>query len=251
EVNPFQPRNEFDEEALQELSESIGVHGLIQPITVRRLNPKAYQLISGERRLRASKRAGLAEIPAYIRVANDQEMLEMALVENIQREQLNAIEVAITYQRLLEECKLTHESLADRVGKKRTTITNHLRLLKLPPDIQNAIKEKSISMGHARELAGIEDFALRKALFLDTIKNGWSVRRLEEECRKYKEPRKKTAKPAASSLPQEYKKVEQNFKSFFGSGSIKLKLKSDGKGQIVIPFTSVDQLNEFLDRIEE
>lgn len=142
EVNPFQPRNEFDEEALLELSNSIQIYGLIQPITVRRLSANAYQLISGERRLRASKMAGLTEIPAYIRLANDQEMLEMALVENIQRENLNAIEIAITYQRLKDECNLTDDTLAERVGKQRSTITNYRNLLKLPPDIQTAVKEK-------------------------------------------------------------------------------------------------------------
>ncbi|MEL6866667.1 MAG: ParB/RepB/Spo0J family partition protein, partial [Bacteroidota bacterium] len=154
EVNPGQPRIEFDEEALQELSESIKVHGLIQPITVRRLNEQTYQLISGERRMRASKIAGLKEVPAYIRLANDQEMLEMALIENIQREDLNAIEVANSYQRLIEECELTHEALSERVGKNRSSVTNYLRLLKLPPDVQSAIKEQKISMGHARALAG-------------------------------------------------------------------------------------------------
>jgi ParB family chromosome partitioning protein len=156
EVNPFQPRVEFDEEALKELSSSIKVHGVIQPLTLRRLSDNAYQLISGERRLRASKLAGLQEVPAYVRLANDQEMLEMALVENIQRQDLNPIEVAITYQRLIDECSLTHQNLGGRVGKKRSTVSNFLRLLQLPPQIQQALKNKRISMGHAKALGELK-----------------------------------------------------------------------------------------------
>ena len=203
-VNPNQPRVDFDEEALQELSESIQTHGLIQPVTVRRLSPNEYQLISGERRWRASQLAGLEAIPAYIRLANDQEMLEMALVENIQRENLNAIEVAITYQRLKEECKLTDEKLAGRVGKKRSTITNHIRLLKLPPDIQKAIKAREISMGHARALAGVDEYALRDSLFRQTVKDGLSVRALERLISSYNAP--KPPKKAQTQIPDGYKK---------------------------------------------
>ena len=170
--NPDQPRKDFDEEALQELADSLKVYGLIQPVTVRRLSSDAYQLISGERRWKASQLAGLEEIPAYVRLANDQEMMEMALVENIQREDLNAMEVAITYQRLIEEFSLRHEDLAQRVGKKRATITNFLRLLELPPVVQESVKEGEISMGHARALAGLDDFAVQKYL-LDKIK--WHI----------------------------------------------------------------------------
>ncbi len=249
EVNPFQPRNDFDEEALEELAESIRVHGLIQPITVRRLNANTYQLISGERRLRASRMAELEEIPAYIRIANDQEMLEMALVENIQREQLNAIEIAITYQRLKEECALTDEQLAERVGKKRSTITNHLRLLKLPPDIQEAVKDQQLSMGHARELAGVEDYGLRHFLFQEVLKKGLSVRALENLKRSYSEPKPKGEKKP--ELPDDYQTVQQNFRDFFGSRRVKLQLKEKGKGRIVIPFNTVDELNQLLDRLEE
>ena len=249
EVNPFQPRNDFDEEALQELAESIEVHGLIQPITVRRLNAGAYQLISGERRLRASKMANLTEVPAYIRIANDQEMLEMALVENIQREQLNAIEIAITYQRLKEECTLTDEQLAERVGKKRSTITNHLRLLKLPPDIQEAVKDQRLSMGHARELAGVEDFGLRNFLFQEVLKKGLSVRALENLKRSYSAPAAKKKKK--ESLPDDYQTVQQHFRDFFGSRRVRLQLKEKGKGQIILPFNSVEELNQLLDRLEE
>lgn len=248
EVNPFQPRNDFDEEALKELADSIKVHGLIQPITVRRMSPNEYQLISGERRLRASKMAGLEELPAYIRIANDQQMLEMALVENIQREQLNAIEIAITYQRLKEECSLTDKTLAERVGKKRSTITNHLRLLTLPPDIQESVKNQELSMGHARALAGVDDYALRKHFFDQTLSKNLSVRALEKMIQAYKTPKPKAAK---ESLPDDYKNVQQNFRSFFGSKRVQLKLKGEGKGQIVIPFGSVEELNQLIDRIED
>ena len=157
EVNPFQPRSDFAPETLQELADSIKLQGLIQPITVRRIGHNAYQLISGERRLRASKLAGLSEIPAYIRTANDQQMLEMALIENIQRENLNAIEVALSFQRMIEECSLKQEELGDRVSKSRSTVTNYLRLLKLPPTIQASIRDSEISMGHARALISVED----------------------------------------------------------------------------------------------
>lgn len=247
EVNPFQPRNEFDPEALQELSESLKVHGLIQPITVRRLNSETYQLISGERRLRASKLAGLTEVPAYIRLANDQEMIEMALVENIQRENLNAIEVAITYQRLLEECDLTHENLSERVGKKRSTVTNSLRLLKLPPDIQKSLKEGAISMGHARALINIEDVAIQNIIFKEILAKDLSVRATEQLVKSYREP---TAKPSTSpTLPNDYQTVENNLKTYLGA-KVSLKLKSNGSGQISIPFTSTNDLNRLLDLIE-
>jgi ParB family chromosome partitioning protein len=251
EVNPYQPRNEFDEDALNELAESIKIHGLIQPITLRRLNANEYQLISGERRLRASKMAGLEEVPAYIRLANDQEMLEMALVENIQRENLNAIEVALTLSRLKEECKLTDEKLSERVGKKRSTITNHLRLLKLPADIQKAIKDRSISMGHARVLAGVEDYGIREALFKTTIKEALSVRALEQLASSYNESKPgKSAAKKAPNLPNEYEQVQQQLREHFGTPRIQLKLKKAGKGQIVIPFESDDQLNDMLEQLD-
>jgi ParB family chromosome partitioning protein len=248
EVNPFQPRNEFDQEALEELAESLRVHGLIQPITVRRLAPNAYQLISGERRLRASRLAGLSEVPAYIRIANDQEMLEMALIENIQRENLNPIEISITYQRLKEECKLTDERLAERVGKKRSTVTNHLRLLKLPPDIQQSIKEKKLSMGHARALAGVEEYALRDSLFRQTLREELSVRALENLISAYQSPRQKKSAP---QLPDDFGEVQQQFRSFFGTKKVALKMQGDGRGQIVIPFANISELNELIDRIQD
>ncbi len=253
EVNPHQPRVDFDAEALQELADSITTYGLIQPITVRRLSPKQYQLISGERRMRASKMAGLEEVPAYIRMADDQAMLEMALVENIQRENLNAIEIAQTYHRLKEECSLTDEGLADRVGKKRSTITNHLRLLKLPPDIQKAIKERQISMGHARALAGVYDVAVRNSFFQETLNKGLSVRALEKLINDFAQEGKKKRedKNKNTALPDDYRKVEQSFRSFFGTGKLQVKLRENGKGQIVIPFNSVDELNAFIERIED
>ncbi|HMN89688.1 MAG TPA: ParB/RepB/Spo0J family partition protein [Saprospiraceae bacterium] len=247
EVNPFQPRNEFDEAALAELSASIQVHGLIQPITVRRLSANEYQLISGERRLRASKMAGLEEIPAYIRLANDQEMLEMALVENIQRENLNAIEIAITYQRLKEECNLTDEALASRVGKQRSTVTNHMRLLKLPPDIQKAIKDKQISMGHARVLAGVDDFALQNSLFRETLRQGLSVRALETLASAHHGDKPRKSKP---SLPDAYEDIQRRLREHLGTPRVQLKLKGEGKGQIVIGFDSNNQLNDLLEQFE-
>jgi len=246
EVNPFQPRDQFDAAALQELATSIQTYGLIQPITVRRLSAQEYQLISGERRLRASKMAGLTEIPAYIRLANDQEMLEMALVENIQRENLNAIEVAITYQRLKDECNLTDDSLAERVGKQRSTITNYRNLLKLPPDIQTAIKEKRLSTGHAKVLAGVEDYGVQNSLFHETLKQGLSVRALESLINSYNQAQQ-PAKKTASKLDDGYEQVQQRFREFFGTRGVQLKLKSPGKGQIVIPFDSDGQLNDLLD----
>lgn len=249
EVNPWQPRNEFDENALAELSESVKVHGLIQPITVRRLSPNAYQLISGERRLRASKMAGLTEVPAYIRLANDQEMLEMALVENIQREDLNAIEVAITLQRLKEECSLTDESLSDRMGKKRSTVTNYLRLLKLPPNIQKSIKDREISMGHARVLAGIDDYAVRDSLYRKTIKEGLSVRDLEQLAATLSED--KPRKTSKERLPDAYDDVQKNLRELFGTAKVQIKLQGQGKGQIILPFDTVEQFNSYLEHLEK
>ncbi len=248
EVNPFQPRKEFDEEALQELANSIKVHGLIQPLTVRRLSEDSYQLISGERRLRAARLAGLEEVPAYIRLANDQEMLEMALVENIQREDLNAIEVAITFQRLIDECQLTHEALSERVGKKRSTVTNFLRLLRLPPEIQKAVKERHISMGHARALAGIENLALQLVVFRQVIEQGLSVRATEMLIRKYNTPAA-TPKKTSSDLPDIYRRVQDQLSKSLGA-KVQLKRTKQGKGQIVIPFANDEDLNRLLELLD-
>ncbi|MEM6724251.1 MAG: ParB/RepB/Spo0J family partition protein [Bacteroidota bacterium] len=248
ETNPWQPRTEFDKEALDELSQSITIHGLIQPITVRRLADKKYQLISGERRLRASKMAGLSEIPAYIRIANDQEMLEMALVENIQRQNLNAIEVAITYQRLKDECKLTDEKLADRVGKNRSTITNYLRLLKLPPAIQGGLKDAVLSMGHARAIVGLKAADLQLHVFKEVQQKGLSVRQTEDLISLLN--KKKDIKKAAPKVPPAFRKVADNLAGYLGT-KVNLKVSGKGNGQIVINFMNTEDLNRILELIEE
>jgi ParB family transcriptional regulator, chromosome partitioning protein len=249
ETNPWQPRSEFDEAQLTELSESLKVHGLIQPITVRRLNDRAYQLISGERRLRASKLANLVEIPAYIRIANDQEMLEMALVENIQRAELNPIEVAISYKRLMDECSLTHESLAGRVGKERSTVSNSIRLLKLPPELQLGVKKQLVSMGHARALVGVDDHALQLMLYRETLEQSLSVRKLEELIREYTQPKDKTALvKEVKLLTADQKRVQSNLAHHFGA-KVALKQEGNGKGAITINFKDTDDLNRILDTI--
>jgi ParB family transcriptional regulator, chromosome partitioning protein len=251
EINPFQPRTEFDEGALKELSDSIVNHGLIQPITLRQLSSNSYQLISGERRLRASKLAGLTDIPAYIRVANDQEMLEMALVENIQRENLNAIEIALSLQRLVDECSLTHELLSDRVNKNRSTVTNYLRLLKLPPDIQSGIKNKQISMGHARALAGIGDPAFQLSIYKEIVAKGLSVREVESLIKRAQDASKQPKKNAgAAVLPDEYLQYKQRLSLALGL-KVDLKKNSDGSGKLIISYNSEDDLNKLLDYSED
>ncbi len=250
EANPFQPRTDFEAEALEELAASIRTYGVIQPLTVRHMGDGKYQLISGERRLRASKMAGLKEVPAYIRVVEgDQEMLEMALVENIQRAELNPLEVAITYQRLIEECNLTHDAMAERVGKKRSTITNFLSVLKLPPQIQEALKNKQINLGHAKALRGVEDLALQLSLFNEVVSRGLSVRATEELVRSYTAG-KSTAARSKAALPEAYAEVQDRLRMYLGA-KVQLKLSSQGKGQIVIPFGSDADLNRLLDLIEE
>ncbi len=250
EANPFQPRTDFEAEALEELAASIRTYGVIQPLTVRHMGDGKYQLISGERRLRASKMAGLKEVPAYIRVVEgDQEMLEMALVENIQRAELNPLEVAITYQRLIEECNLTHDAMAERVGKKRSTITNFLSVLKLPPQIQEALKNKQINLGHAKALRGVEDLALQLSLFNEVVSRGLSVRATEELVRSYTTGKSTSARSKAA-LPAAYAEVQDRLRMYLGA-KVQLKLGSQGKGQIVIPFGSDADLNRLLDLIEE
>ncbi len=251
-INPFQPRKEFDPDAIQELSDSIKVHGLIQPITVRSLGGDSYQLISGERRMRASNLAGIEAIPAYIRAAaNDQEMLELALIENIQRQDLNPIEISITYQRLIDECKLTHEGLSGRVGKKRSTITNFLGLLKLPPQIQQGLKDKKISMGHAKALNAIQDYAVQISLFNEIVDKQLSVRATEDFVRQLNNPNSNGKNGSKKkSLPVEYQDVQNRISSALES-RVNLKLKSKGKGQIIINFTSDNELNRLLDIFEE
>ena len=245
-VNPFQPREDFDEEALEELAASIRLHGIIQPITVRQLSSTEYQLISGERRLQASKRAGLKEVPAYIRTADDQQMLEMALIENIQRENLNAIEVALSYQRLLTECNLKQEELGDRVGKKRSTVNNYLRLLKLPEEIQAGLRDGQISMGHARTLVTLENIDQQLDIFDKIIANDLSVRKVEELVRNL--GREKEEVPLKTVDP-EISKLQTRLSSHFGT-KIQISAGDDNKGQIKIPFSSTEELNRILDILD-
>jgi len=249
EVNPFQPRTDFDEQALAELADSIKLQGLIQPITVRRVNAHKYQLISGERRLRASKIAGLTLIPAYVRTANDQQMLEMALIENIQRENLNAIEVALSFQRMIEECSLKQEELGERVSKNRSTVTNYLRLLKLPPGIQASIRDGRISMGHARALISIDDPAKQLFIHQHIIKDGLSVRKVEELVRGLQKlPVKKEGKQP-EPISYQFQKIEDDLASKF-STRVRLKVDTRGKGVIEIPFLSDDDLGRILEMLD-
>ncbi len=248
EVNPYQPRKDFAAEALQELIDSIKVHGIIQPVTVRRLARNQYQLISGERRFQAARRAGLKSIPAYVRSADDQQMLEMALVENIQRENLNPIEIALSYQRLLTECNLKQEQLGDRVGKNRSTVTNYLRLLKLPPAIQIALRDNRLSMGHARAIINIENPDLQLAVFKRILSDDLSVRQVEEMARKLTQPKGKGAGHGVSGTSREISQLQGKLSSHFGT---KVSVKSDGKkGEIKIPFLSIQDLNRILDLLK-
>lgn len=249
EANPFQPRDTFEEEALKELAQSIKEQGIIQPITVRKLGYDKFQIISGERRFRASKLAGLKEVPAYIRVADDQAMLEMALVENIQRENLNAVEVAISYKRLLDECSLTQEQLSDRLGKNRTTITNYLRLLKLPPQIQAGIRDGKISMGHARALVNIDDIAVQLSLYQQIVTSDLSVRKVEELAKSGKKTQEKPAPSGKPEVSYELKRIQESLSSKFAT-RIELKAEAGGKGRIVIPYLSEDDLNRILDLLD-
>lgn len=247
EVNPFQPRTHFDQDALLELAESIKVHGIIQPITVRRLAPNQYQLISGERRFQASKLADLKSIPAYIRSADDQQMLEMALIENIQRENLNAIEIALSYQRLITECSLKQDELGERVGKNRATVTNYLRLLKLPPDIQIAVRDNRLSMGHARAIINVENSEQQLYIFKKTLNEDLSVRKVEELVREISGKKTEISPPttAPSGTSKEITQLQSSLSSHFGTRVV---VKSDGKkGEIKIPFLSVEDLNRILD----
>ncbi|MBK9981573.1 MAG: ParB/RepB/Spo0J family partition protein [Saprospiraceae bacterium] len=257
EINPFQPRKDFDEASLQELAQSIRVHGIIQPLTIRRMSEGSYQLISGERRLRASKLAGLKSVPAYIRLANDQGMLEMAIVENIQREDLNAIEMAFSLQRLIDECKLTHEELSQRVGKQRSTVTNFLRLLKLPPQIQQALRKDDISMGHARSIASLEDISAQLMVLGEIMSKGLSVRDTEKLVSKYldtspgkKDKKAKSYKSDASSRKSaDLNQIQQQLRSMLGV-QVALHYKDNGTGHIQIPFKSDKELNYILDLLE-
>lgn len=252
-VNPFQPRTHFEREALEELAESIKVQGIIQPITVRKLADQEFQLISGERRFQASKMAGLSKIPAYIRSADDQQMLEMALIENIQRENLNAMEIALSYQRLLEECELKQEELGDRVGKNRTTVNNYLRLLRLPPDIQAGIRDKNISMGHARALINIEGVDKQLHIYRKILEEGLSVRKVEQLVRdlmsREQASVKTEKKGSANHKNYEVQQIQTKLSSHFGT---RVHMKADGqfRGEIKIPFVSTEDLNRILEIID-
>ncbi|MGO1244685.1 ParB/RepB/Spo0J family partition protein [Sphingobacterium sp. JB170] len=249
-VNPFQPRSDFDEQSMQELADSIVTQGLIQPITVRQVGKNEYQLISGERRLRACKMAGIEDVPAYVRTANDQQMLEMALIENIQRENLNAIEVALSFQRMIEECNLKQEQLGERVSKNRSTVTNYLRLLKLPPIIQAGIRDGQISMGHARALINVGEIDKQLFVFQEIIDKGLSVRMTEILVRNIQEQSKPKKHPVGKQLDFQYQKIEDDLASRF-STRVRLSLKnSKGKGAIEIPFDSEDDLSRILELLD-
>lgn len=250
-ANPFQPREEFEEEALNELAESIKVHGIIQPITVRKLGYDSYQIISGERRTRASRIAGLTTIPAFIRLADDQGMLEMALIENIQREELNAMEIAFSYKRLVDECTLNQEQLGERVGKNRSTVNNYLRLLKLPDNIQASIRDNQITMGHARAIINIDNSDEQQYLFSKMLEDGLSVREVENLVRAAHERKDEEIKPGAPAK----KKVElpsgfiEFQKTISGKLDAKVKIKADerGRGIVSIPFKSQQDLKRIIE----
>lgn len=253
EPNPFQPRMTFDQDALTELAESIRTLGLIQPITVRRKSVDRYQIISGERRFRACRLAGMDMIPAYIRDADDQGMLEMAIVENIQRENLDPIEVAMSYQRLIDECNLTQEQMALRVGKKRASVTNYLRLLKLPAKVQHDLKVGQVSVGHAKVLLGVENPEIQEVLCDLVVKDGLSVRQLEEKIHRLAKESGKAAGEngdEAQELPDEYFKVLEVFGKYFDN-SISLKRSGSGKGTITIHFSSDDEVKKFIEALEK
>lgn len=249
EANPFQPRSKFDEEALEELAASIREIGLIQPITLRKTGPDTYQIIAGERRFRAAQKAGLESIPSYIRHAKDDGMLEMALVENIQREDLDAIEIALSYQRLMEELDFTQEEMSSRVGKKRSTIANYLRLLKLPAVIQKALRDKEISMGHARALINIEDADVQEMIYGQILKYGFSVRKVEEIVRSLNEEGEPSEQNKRKELPKAYKDYKGHLGQLLGS-RIGISVNGNGKGKIVIPFKSEHDLERIVKIIE-
>lgn len=251
ETNPFQPRTEFDATALTELADSIKTQGLIQPITVRKLGGNKYQIISGERRFRASKLAGINEIPAYIRGANDQQMLEMALIENIQRENLNAIEVALSFQRMIEEIGLKQEELGGRVGKNRSTVTNYLRLLKLPPAVQASIRDQKISMGHARAIINVDGIDKQLFIHQQILEKGLSVRKVEELVRSLQNATSQsTKKPTPDKLVSfQHRKLQDDLATKFAT-RVKLKVGENGKGAIEIPFLNDEDLNRILELLD-
>lgn len=257
EANPNQPRREFDEEALGELAHSIREIGIIQPITLRQVDDNRFQIIAGERRWRASQIAGLKAIPAYIRTIKDENVMEMALVENIQREDLNAIEIALAYEHLLANSGMTQEKVSERVGKSRTSIANHLRLLKLPAQVQMALQNKEIDMGHARALLAIDSPSLQVKLFKEIQKNGYSVRKVEEMVQKLKNGeeivsgKKKIA--SKQQMPEEFTALKQHLSGFFNT-KIQMTCSSNGKGKISIPFSNEEELEHIMhifDKLQE
>ena len=248
ETNPFQPRSDFDRIELADLAMSIQHQGIIQPVTLRKLENNRLQLISGERRVKAARVAGLTEIPAYIRVANDEQMLEMALVENLQREDLNPIDVGISFQRLMEECQIKQEELSQRIGKDRSTISNYVRLLKLPAEIQLSIREKKITMGHARALITINDATVQIEILQQILKKNISVRQVEELARKWNAPETPKSKSVVV-LPEKYKQILERLNARLQS-DVNLSVNQKGSGIITIPFKSEEELNQILAKLE-
>lgn len=249
EVNPFQPRTSFNEDTIKELASSIKELGVIQPITVRKLSRNKFQLVSGERRFRASKKIGLETIPAYVRLANDQESLEMALVENIQRQDLDPIEIALSYERLIGEIELTQEALSNRVGKNRSTIANYLRLLKLDPIIQTGMRDGFISMGHGRALINIEDMQTQLDIYEKIIDQALSVRQTEALVREYRNPKAKKPEATAKQLPS-YARAAKNELSTYLDSKVSLRINKSGKGQVSVPFKSKEDLERILKLIK-
>ncbi|OYW16876.1 MAG: chromosome partitioning protein ParB [Sphingobacteriales bacterium 12-47-4] len=245
ETNPKQPRRDFDETALQELANSIRIHDIIQPVTVSKLPSGKYRLISGERRWRASKIAGLKDIPAYVRQANDQQLLELALLENLQREDLNAIEISLSYKRMMEELSYTQEQVADRMGFDRSTVTNYIRLLKLPPDIQIALRKGEMSMGHARALINVDTIDKQLYIFSEIKDKGLSVRQTEAMVRNLYKQDGPVKKQVKTSLPPAFQKIEDKLASHF-STRVKLKHQSDGSGQLTFDYYSLEEFNKLL-----
>lgn len=247
--NPNQPRTLFDEEALEELAESIRTLGVIQPLTVKKEADGTYFIISGERRYRAAQRAGLTTVPVYVREVDDQTLLEMALVENIQRQDLNAVDIALSLQRLVEECDLTQDALAGRVGKKRSTVTNYLRLLKLPAEVQLAVREELISMGHARALVAVEDEADQIALLKKVVKNHLSVRQTEELVQKFGKTEKKKKNTEDEEYPEMYTRLVEQLERFFNP-DISIRKNAKGGGKIVIGFDSDEDIRAFFEKLD-
>ncbi len=248
-INPKQPRRDFDEQSLIELAASVKMHDIIQPVTVSQLPDGKYQLITGERRFRAAKMAGLTDLPAYIRHANDQQLLELALLENLQREDLNAIEVGLSYKRMMEELEYTQEQVAERMGKERSTVTNYIRLLKLPPDIQLSVRNGLLSMGHARALVNVDTVDKQLFIFNEIKAKGLSVRQTEELVRQiYKNEDKSVKTSVKSQLPPAYKRIEDNLASHFAT-KVKLSHNKNGFGSISIDYYSLQELNKILEQM--